>query len=245
MSENSRVAMMFPTDLKEHLQEVAGPRNLTTWVLNAIYDKLEQKAQGALDPAEAKVLEGQLKEARKLAQTFADAIAATDDDPNPQRVLQSRNLPDWLDQKSWPQHLKVEPKPTPAIEVGAESPVERKVEPVAQPDWVSEEPDWVDEAPAEEVKERFEKLDPEPTVGPPNAERSDFLARVQAKAAELGLSVASDLPVPAKPERVVEEPEPVEAQVLTEPAPLPQIKDPNACSTCGSELVEGECWWCA
>lgn len=224
--------MMFPSDLKDRLQELAGPRNLTSWVLNAVYDKLEQKAEGALEPTEAKKLEAQLLEARDLAQALADAIAATDDDPNPQRALQGRELPDWLSQKDWPLHLKAEARPTPVV-----------VEPEPVKDWV-DDPDLS----REETLAKFKALGPEPTVGPEG--RNDLLARVQAKAKELGLVTAASIPIPDKPAITAPEladlPHDVQTEpVYTEPAPLSQIKDPNACSACGSELVEGECWWCS
>lgn len=209
MTDTVRVAMMFPTNLKDELQELAGPRNMTNWVLNAIYDKLGQKAEGALDPADAKTLENQLKEARRLAQDLADAVAATDDDPNPQRVLQNRRLPDWLAQETWPVHLKSDARPTP--------PVEPKIDPEAQAEYDNDP----------KLREVLSQAAESPTV----VGRNDLLARVQAKAKELGLTTASEIPSPRQPTH--------------DDLPESQAKDPNACPTCGNELVENECWWCA
>lgn len=225
-----RVAMMFPESLKAELQELAGHRGLTTWVIDACQERLG-RAEG-----ETRVLgpKSETQEARKVAQQLANTLAAAVEDEMPilPGQFQQLTLPDWISREQFPEFLgggKSEPEP----EVEADDyrvtvappppPMKRKVE------------------------DAKTVLDPEPDpewVPPVAAAKDDLFSKIQDKLSDLGLDnaglkPASEIPVPEKPP-VDPEPEP-----FPEPAPDPVSVDVPRCATCGGVLDKGTCWTCA
>lgn len=115
MTENVRVAMEWPKELKESVREKVGPRGLTEFVLDAVNVRLNDGA--ALDS------KAEVREAREVAQKLASLVMS--DSVDKTLTLTSMHRPGWLDTSSWP--IVDETKPEPV----APEPVKLPEEPTA------------------------------------------------------------------------------------------------------------------
>lgn len=249
VTESVRTAMNFPADLKSEIQQIAGTRGMTEWVLNAcreklgrpVVDKDEQKSEE--QKVELAQRSKDLTEAQETAQRLADAFVMLTGDirPDPFDTLQELTLPQWLDRTGWPAHYQYGlGRPDPEVEAELEQIIEEEQIPVG-----SNEPTSIDA--------RF-------------STRSEYLAKVLEKAETLGLQRASDLtPSPkeqtdlteiekgwVEDESVPEPDEEAEKDWIGDEAKLEKFESlnpehtvgPPVCEKCGSELVSGECWEC-
>lgn len=244
-----RVAMLWPTELKERVREKVGQRGLTKFALEAVEAKLGTfDAQLAVEDAKAEV-EKELAQVRDLAQHLADAIATSGPGFNGFEVLWEIGLPPWMDTKGWPEHTAnlvrgldaVVARPAPKDEAAEQpkqpTPQEQpQPEPSSIPD-PSHEPKSVPEnKPQEQVQTPVQEKPSEPE---PAAPRNDLFAKVMAKAQERGLA-PEDLD-PA----LLATMKPASEIQSSGPKSEPDSEPPAAtCASCGSPLVNGECWEC-
>lgn len=93
---DARVTMVWPKDLKEQVQGVAGPRGLTEFVIAAVQQ--HTKAAPGLD---AVTLE--LNQTRALVQTMADKLVLGGDPQDRLQSLLDVEFPTWIETAGWPQ----------------------------------------------------------------------------------------------------------------------------------------------
>lgn len=267
MSETTRVAMMWPVEVKEAVREHVGGRGLTQFVIEAVKSKLDTRPDQMATRKE-------LNETRDLAQRMVDAIVRFGPEEDTLSVIQELELPVWIDTTGWPQeYVAAVARDEPIAEVVNEPEPEPEPEPVAEPD------DEDLHRPMFMTRPRPPEVEREVTT--PEGVSSSFLERVRAKAAEKGVEIdpsvlkpASQVAVPEKPaqptrhnhafERVdgvlccncgawlddSTTPETLreadwEPEVTPEPEPVAEVATvSDACPKCGSELVAGECWEC-
>lgn len=117
--------MLWPEELKQAVRSKVENRGLTSFVIDAVRQKLATH-----DHQESVAAE--LSAARFLVQQLADALATGGDYEDREQALRFIGLPDWVDQDGW--GFKVSPAetsiPAPKVEVPSPRPeLERPSEP--------------------------------------------------------------------------------------------------------------------
>lgn len=238
-SSNARVVMMWPSELKEQVREVAGNRGMTEFTVEAVSIHLGVGA-------DLSAREKELNEVKNFAQQLADQLVLGQ--ASPQERLQSfmeLEFPDWIDTSGWPasfaervrpQLVEPEPVPMPMLDKENER-VSVPQEPVAEVETVAERiVQAIDKAESPKTEVLLEAAIEEelaPLDLPHDVNRNDLFARVMAKAGGKlddvpGLKLASE----------VEKPAPKQAE------PEVSVSASELCPNCGEEMIDGECWTC-
>lgn len=218
MSDTQRVVMMWPTELKEKVREVAGKGGITEFTIKAV--SVHLGVDGDLSEVEK-----QVNEVKYFAQQLADQLVLGGDREDRLQALMEVQFPDWIDTSGWP--------PAFADRVRPEEPVgvepELEPEPAAEPE-VPEVVQVAEVVPPNPIPQELVEKEEEPELSAPEApvvsgDRDDLFARVMAKTGGTlsdvpGLKVASEIPKP------------------------PPVEQKDLCPACGEERVDGECWTC-
>lgn len=95
----TRVHMNWPAELKREVRDRVGNREMTTFVLEAVRDRLD----GYKELGDVNRL---LIEARELAQQLADAVVTGGDREERAAALMELHLPEWIDRTGWPSQMQ-------------------------------------------------------------------------------------------------------------------------------------------
>ena len=259
----TRVSMLLPTPLKDKARAIGGERGMTRVVINALTYYLNTNPVAVGEGVE---LEKDYERNRYFAQELMDLIAISETHEEIMDGFSEIEVPLWITTDGWSNRVSSRVKWAPEAPKKAKDWIE-------DPDITPEDKVARFEAlgpetlgPDPEVEDGVEI--PEPVVTPKSevfkaaaAGSSDLLERIKAKAAEKGVDVDAANLVPAsqiaQPAPVAVEPEPTpepqwepeEKAEQPEPKPEPEPKADSqdqlrACSECGDDLVDGECWTC-
>lgn len=216
----TRVAMLWPVELKDAVREEVGPRGLTDFTLEAVRAKLGVHDAHKEDSKE-------LNEVRFLAQRLADAIALGGDYEDRAETLRLMELPAWIRTDGWASDLAAIVQPedsTPEPVVEPDLPSLADIDEMNEPEVMETKPcpywhqDQQCELPSRHEGAHHageltwgEPAPDLPAVGdpgtivsePPSAPKGDLAERVRQKALEKGVDLSG---IDLKPASKVETP---------------------------------------
>lgn len=266
--KTSRVVQLWPTELKDKANEVAGKGKLTELTIEAV--EIHLGLSGDLD-ARTK----ELNEVKYFAQQLADQLVLGVQSPEERlQALMEVEFPEWVDTTGWPANFADRVRPEPLVATDAEvlevagqnaerwsgaldklaeaEKVEERVEaPVVQtPVQVEAIRDLATAATSEKAKVLIEaaadvQVESEDEFFAKKVGRDDLFAKIMDKTGGKlddvpGLKLASDLPTPAPKDEAT----PAEDEATPEEVATPEVPVAHRCPACGDELIDGECWTC-
>lgn len=195
---DARVTMVWPKELKDQVQQIAGPRGLTEFVVTAVQQHL--KIAPSLDAVTEEV-----NQTKALVQTLADKLVLGGDTSDRLQSLLEVEFPAWIETVGWPVAFA---ELVHARRAGDTPSIERTPE-------VSPEP--VERQPAApKAQEGAVFVDESQITRVGSAER--HAAKAQA-------DLEAGVEVPTEPEVELEpEPEVVQSEVVEDPAGVAPVK---------------------